>query len=116
MEGSESKLVFEIVGSPFCVASGDGKKVYNHLYTALEHKQPVSLSFHNVSALTSAFLSVAIGQLYVRFSEEEIRRLLKVTDIKPEDFELLQRVVESTKRYLKDPTKYKQAIREELGN
>lgn len=116
MESNLSISVFEVVGSPLCVASGDGQKVYNRLYTALNHGQPVCLSFHNVTNLTSAFLNVAVGQLYGQFNEEQIRRQLKVTDIEPDDIELLKRVVESAKRYFQNPERYKQAIREELGN
>ena len=107
--------IFEVVGSPLCVASGDGQMVYNRLSAALNQGQAVSLSFHNVSTLTSAFLNVAIGQLYGNFDEEHIRRHLTVTDIEPDDIELLKRVVDSAKRYFQDPEKYEQVIKEELG-
>ena len=65
--------VFGVVGSPLCVASGDGQKVYDRLDTALKANRGVTLSFHNVTVLTSAFLNAAIGQLYGTFSEEQIQ-------------------------------------------
>jgi len=74
------------------------------------------LSFHNVSTLTSAFLNAAIGQLYGEFSEEQIRALLKVQDMQSDDLALLKRVVETAKEYFKDPQKFDQAVRDELGN
>ena len=43
--------MFEVVGSPFCVASDDGQKVHKHLNAALKANQDVVLSFHNVNDL-----------------------------------------------------------------
>lgn len=107
--------VFEVVGSPLCVASDDGQKVFNRLSIALEKKKSVTLSFRNISALTSAFLNAAVGQLYGQFDEEHIRNLLKVVDMESDDVELLKRVVDSAKLYFQDPQKFEQAIKDELG-
>ncbi len=116
MEKEITLSLFEIVGSPLCVASGDGQKVYDRLATALKEKKPVSLSFRNITTLTSAFLNTAIGQLYGEFSEEEIRSFLKVQDIQDDDASLLKRVVETAKQYFKDPQKFDQAIRDTMGD
>jgi hypothetical protein len=94
--------IFEVVGSPLCVASGDGQKVYERLTAILKENRGVTLSFHNVSTLTPAFLNVAIGQLYGEFSDEKIRALLKVQDMQPDDLALLKRVVETAKEYFKN--------------
>lgn len=107
--------VFEIVGSPLCVASGDGQRVFDRLAVALKEGRGVTLSFHNVTTLTSAFLNAAIGQLYGTFSEAQIRALLKVQDMQPDDLALLKRVVETAKQYFKDPKKFDQAVQETLG-
>ncbi len=108
--------IFEIVGSPFCVASSDGQKVCDRLKIALKAGRNVMLSFHNITTLTSAFLNTAIGQLYGTFSEEEIRSLLDVQDMQQDDIALLKRVVETAKLYFKDPQKFDQAVRETLGD
>jgi hypothetical protein len=106
--------IFEVVGSPLCVASGDGELVYERVKTALGQGKAVSLSFHNVSTLTSAFLNAAIGQLYGQFSEHEIRKLVSVEDMAPDDLALLKRVVDTAKEYFKDPVKFDAAVREAL--
>jgi len=108
--------IFEVVGSPLCVASSDGQKVYDRLAATLKEGRGVILSFHNVTTLTSAFLNAAIGQLYGVFSEEQVRSLLKVQDMETDDLGLLKRVVETAKMYFKDPQKFEQAIQETLGN
>ena len=104
--------LFEIVGSPFCVASGDGQKIHDRLDVALEANQGVVLSFRNATALTAAFLNAAIGQLYGAFSEEQIQALLKVEDAEQDDLALLKRVVDNAKLYFKDPKRYDQVVRE----
>ena len=108
--------MFEVVGSPFCVASDDGQKVYKHLDAALRANQEVVLSFHNVTALTTAFLTAAVGELCETFSEEKIRSLLKVEDAEPADIALLDRVIRNAKLYFKDPQRFNQIFQEVLGD
>ena len=108
--------MFEVVGSPFCVASDDGEKVHKYLDAALRANQDVVLSFDNVTALTTPFLTAAVGELYGTFSEKKIRSLLKVEDIKPADLALLKSVVRDIKLYFKDPHGYNQAFQEVLGD
>lgn len=106
--------IFEVVGNPLCVASGDGQKVYDRLASVLEQGHGAVLSFHNVALLTSAFLNTAIGQLYGKFDEGQIRSSLKIADMEPDDIALLKRVVETAKRYFKDPERFNQTIRDVL--
>lgn len=107
--------VFEIVGSPLCVASDDGQKVYERIAAALKEGRSVVVSFLNVTSLTSAFLNAAIGQLYNSFKEDQIRAKLKVQDMQPDDLALLKRVVDTAKAYFKDPKRFKEATKEMLG-
>ncbi len=108
--------VFEVVGSPLCVASGDGQKVYKRLALALGEQHKVVLSFCNVTTLTTAFLNAAVGQLYGKFSEKKIRDLLEVSDMENEDLMLLKRVVDTARQYFKDPEKFDQVIRTSREN
>ena len=108
--------VFEIVGSPLCVASDDGQRVYDRIASAFKEDRNVTVSFLNVSSLTSAFLNAAIGQLYGSFGEEQIRSHLKVKDMQPDDLALLKRVVDTAKEYFKDPKRFDRAVQEALGD
>ncbi|MDD9817953.1 MAG: STAS-like domain-containing protein [Gammaproteobacteria bacterium] len=107
-----SVSVFEVVGSPLCVASDDGEKVYKRLAAILNAKSNATLSFRNVTTLTSAFLNAAVGQLYGKFNEKTIRQSLKVKDMEADDLALLKRVVDTAKQYFKDPERFDQATRE----
>ncbi len=106
--------VFEVVGSPLCVASGDGQKVYDRIAAVLKQDRRVLISFRNVSTLTSAFLNTAIGQLYGTFNEDQIRALLTVEDMEADDIALLRRVVNTAKRYFQDPERFNNVVREVL--
>jgi hypothetical protein len=113
---NEIKLsVFEIVGSPLCVSSEDGQRVYDRIESALKEERQIVLSFQNITSLTSAFLNTAIGQLYSTFSEEKIRGGVKVSDMESDDLVLLKRVVETAKAYFRAPDRFNQAKREALG-
>src|SRR5882762_10393611 len=107
--------VYEVVGSPLCVAPDDGQKVFERIAGALREGKHVLLTFRNVDSMTSAFLNAAIGQLYGKFKEEEIRRLLSVQDIQKDDLALLKRVVDTAKEYFKDPQKVRGAIQSVTG-
>ena len=106
--------LFEVVGSPLCVASEDGQKVYERLEFGLKSGHRVVISFRNVTALTSAFLNAAIGQLYGTFDREQIRSRLTVKEIAQDDLELLKRVIETAKQYFRDPKKFNQAVQNVL--
>ena len=94
--------VFEIVGSSYCFSPDDGQRVYNRLAAAIKAQQYVELSFRNTEIVTSAFLNTAIGQLYGNFSEEAIRRQLKVQGVESHDLALLKLVIGSAKQYFAD--------------
>jgi hypothetical protein len=114
MKNGVTISVYEVVGSALCVASSDGEKVHERIATALHDDQRVALSFRNVSTLTSAFLNAAVGQLYGQFRDEQIRALLSVENMEPDDLALLKRVVETAKEYFKDPRRFDQAVRDTL--
>jgi STAS-like domain of unknown function (DUF4325) len=97
--GNISIFVFEVVSSSFCATSNDGQKVHDRLNAALKSGQKVILSFRNISLLTPTFLNAAVGQLYASFTEEDIRNLLEIQNMQPDDLVLLQRVVETAKHY-----------------
>ena len=108
--------IVEIVGSGICVSSDDGQKIYDAVAAALESDRVVEISFQGIEDLTSAFLNVAIGQLYGGFSEESIKARVKITEIAPEDLQTLKRTVDRAKEYFRDPERFHAAAREVLGS
>jgi len=101
--------IFNIVGNSLCIEADDGNIVYKNINNALSSGKQV-ISFQNVQMLTSAFLNTAIGQLYRDFSEEEIKKNVKVVQLTPSDAILLKRVIDTAKLYYKDPQRLEQSI------
>ncbi|MBZ0154716.1 MAG: STAS-like domain-containing protein [Alphaproteobacteria bacterium] len=108
--------VYDIVGGPLCVSAEDGQKVYERIAPLLEQGNKVALSFAKVETLISAFLNAAVGQLYGKFTEDQVRALLTVEDMDQEDMSLLKRVVDNAKAYFKSPKEFDQAWKEEVGD
>ncbi len=108
--------VYDIVGGPLCVSAEDGQKVYDKIAPLIEAGSKVVLSFAKVETLISAFLNAAVGQLYGKFTEEQIRERLSVQDMDQEDMSLLKRVVDNAKVYFKSPKEFDQAWKEEVGD
>ena len=103
--------VISVVGNPLCVASRDGDKLYDRIVEAFEAGYRVSLSFYNVTLLTSAFLNNAIGRLYGKFNSEEIETRLTYSDIEPDDQLMVDAVIENAKQFFKDPERHRQAVK-----
>ncbi len=107
--------VTDVIGTGFCVASGDGQKVYEKIAEAFRANGKVELSFSEVTDLTSAFLNAAIGQLYGKFSEEFIRENLSFKDLAKEDRAIMKKVADRAKSYFKDSEPYRQAVKDVIG-
>ena len=110
--GAQIKVsVFEVLGSQLCIATDDGQKVHDRIAAALREDHKVVVSFANITSLTSAFLNAAIGQLYGEFSEAQIKSSLQISDLEPDDINLLRRVVKTAKMYFNDPERFSNARR-----
>lgn len=104
-------MLVEIVGSPNCVDIVDGNDVYSVVSDRVGSEKPAIVSFEGVDRITTAFLNAAIGQLYNEFSEEQIRRNIKFSDISPASSSALTKVIERAKKYFADPEKFNRATR-----
>jgi len=107
--------IFEVVGSEFCVAADDGQLIFDQIKRAFTEGYAVELTFKNVKRLTSAFLNVAIGQLYGEYTQEFIKEHLRVKEISPGDANLLKRVVDRAKVFFSDPDTYQDAYNKVIG-
>jgi hypothetical protein len=94
--------VVETTGTPICVAAEDGHKLHDRVAGLLQNNEEVLLSFSSVRRMTTAFLNVAIGQLYNEFPEETVRRYLKVQDIDQQSLGLLRKVIDRAKDFYRE--------------
>lgn len=106
--------IHDLVG-PICASTEDAQSIYDKIFPILADDRPVVLVFDGVEIVISAFLNVAVGQLFGTMPEDKIRALLSVSDIADDDRELLEVVMENAKRYFERPSDYDRAWREETG-
>jgi len=118
MADHEELNISSIVGGGLCVAASDGQKVFAEIEDAIRSGKKVCLSFQGVEDLTSAFLNCAVGQLYGKYSEQEIRAKLSINEnsVAPEDLRLLKRVTDRAKDFFKNPDRFKVAAKNALGD
>lgn len=105
--------VADLIDSELCISSEDGQKVFKKVEQHVKSGKQVIISFENVNMLISLFLNIAIGQLYDSFSEETIRKQLKVEGLSSDDMELLKLVVDNAKKYYSNQKSYDDAWLEE---
>ena len=106
--------ISRIIGSPICVAVEDGQKVFDILHRAILDDVQFEVSFEGVDLIISAFLNIAIGQLYGEFEEAKIDRMLSYTHLADDDKELLRLVVANAQRYYGNRENYDKATQEVL--
>ncbi len=124
--GNKVKIVVaEVIGDNLCIASEDGRKVYEKIANAFKEGKKAIVSFQDAEDVTSIkspkiiqvspFLAEAIGHLYAEFPEQQIASCLNVVDIEPDDAADLEDTIFWVKKYLEDPEKWEAAAKEAFG-
>lgn len=91
-----------IIDSTLAVSADDGEKVYLQIEENISKKRKVSVDFSGIEIMTTAFLNAAIGQLYSKFSGDDLNSYLKITSIEESDTNLLKKVIQRAKEYFAD--------------
>lgn len=102
--------ILTVVGEN-CVTIEDGEMVYELIYPELAAGHPVELDFSGACVFASTFFNPAIGRLLKDFTDEQLNRLITVTNITPVGRDALRRVIEHSARYYRDDA-YRKALDE----
>jgi hypothetical protein len=108
--------VSDLVGGPRAVDAADGEKIFEKILPLLQDGRDVRLSFEGISMVITAFLNTAIGKLYGVLPEDQVDRMLKVKNLLPLFQPSLEKSVEWSKAYYRDPERLQKAIMEELDD
>lgn|SRR5574337_842770 len=106
--------VADLVG-PICVSTDDGQRIYDTIAPLVRSGQRVTLSFAGVTMSIAAFLNVALGQLYSKFTDAYLHDHLLISALDAHDTVLLDRVVENATAYFAIPGQFDQAWTDEVG-
>ena len=103
---SENKFIiriFEEVGGDSAISVEDGDAIFKKIDNAISHDMLVTLDFQNIKLIITAFLNAAIGQLYSKYTSEQLNEKLNFENISPEDIRLFKKVLERAKEYFSNP-------------
>ena len=116
-QSKELKInIFEKIGTSTAVSSESGDAIFNSIKNGLQNGAVITLDFLNIDLLTSAFLNGAIGQLYSEFTGDQLNKSLKIKNMKPEDTQILKKVISRAKEYFKDRGNIDSAIKDALND
>ncbi|MDD3877957.1 MAG: STAS-like domain-containing protein [Bacteroidales bacterium] len=104
--------IFDEVGGDSAISVDDGNNVFIKIDNAISQGLSVILDFQNINLIITAFLNAAIGQLYSKYTSEDLQEKLKLENIKPEDVRLFQQVIKRAKEYFSDPEGFENSIKD----
>jgi hypothetical protein len=111
--------IFDVVGGEAAITDTDGKLVYDKIDAFLSENVNVVLDFANVQFIITVFLNAAIGQLYKKYTSEQLNLNLKIINLSKDENKHVQEVVDYAKKFFNEPEKEKDVernIKEVLGH
>lgn len=108
--------IYEEVGGDAAISVTDGDAIYKKIDDAIANGLVVVLDFQNINLIITAFLNACIGQLYSKYTSEQLTQYLKLDNVKPEDNHLFNKAIKRAKEYFADPTGFDKSINEILGD
>lgn len=95
----ETLKVKDLIKVDFAVTTDDGDSVFKILDIHFENGEKTILDFSGIYILTTAFLNAAIGQLYSKYTSEDISAYLKLENVNDSDKILFKTVIQRAKEY-----------------
>lgn len=85
--------ICDVIEGFHAVDPEDGDKIYAVLDDALASGQRVELSFSGLEFVLTAFLNAAIGRLFAKYTEEQVRSGIIFADATESNQMLVERVI-----------------------
>ena len=96
----ERIVVRDIIKTELAVTSEKAEYLRSTFETKIKNKEPIIIDFSNIKNLTTAFLNVAIGELYRVGTPEELNKYIKIDGktLTPVQFQKVKLVMDNSKR------------------
>ena len=104
--------IFEEVGGDAAISVADGDAIFKKIDSAISNRLAVVLDFQNINLIVTAFLNACIGQLYSKYSSEQLNNSLILENIKSEDQHLFVMVIKRAKEYFANPNDFDNTVEE----
>ncbi len=76
--------IVDIIGSPVAISPSKADLLYGHFVHTIKSGIQTSFSFLDIQECSSAFCNASIGNLYMKFDEQEILRFISFQDFEEE--------------------------------
>ena len=106
--------VAEKINNPSALTQEQGDIIYNILITYFEKGESVGLDFVNVESMISPFLNNAIGQLYGKYTSEQISKYLELINFPSSKNSTLNIVINNAKQFYANKSVFTQTAKEVL--
>jgi hypothetical protein len=106
--------VNELVSCNKGVTPDEGKVIYDMLIEAFNEGKQVILNFSGVEMMTTAFLNVAIGNLYKTYTSEQLKEMLKFEKVSEMTAFRIKKVTDNAKEFYKNQEEFSQTVKEVL--
>lgn len=106
--------IYEKLGASTAISTDDGNIIFKQITGIITKGGTVVLDFSGMTLLTSAFLNATVGQLYGKYSSEELQKSLTIANMSADDKTLLIEVIERAKAYFASPEEFEESIAKEL--
>lgn len=107
--------VAEKIANPSALTQEQGDIIYYELVSSFDKNEPVALDFTNIESMISPFLNNAIGQLYGKYTSEEISRLLELVNFPPNKNSTLNIVISNAKKFYANKKAFSQTAKDVLN-
>lgn len=97
------------------VIPDEGKPIYDLIQEAISKKEDVILDFAEIELMTTAFLNVAIGNLYRDNSSDTLKQYLKLVNVSPENARRIKKVTDTAKQFYSDKEKFENTVNSVLN-
>lgn len=104
----------EKLGRSTAISTDQGDIIFKFISAIIDKKGFIILNFIGIDLLTSSFLNAAIGQLYGKYTSEELQKVLTVENLDADDKALFVEVITRAKAYFAAPEKFEENVSREL--
>ena len=107
--------VADAINNPSALTQEQGDVIYNAIISSFEKKEDIALDFINVESMISPFLNNAIGQLYGRYTGEQIKEHLELINFPSNKNSTLNVVITNAKNFYANQNTFTQTAKEVLN-
>lgn len=108
--------VAENISSPSALTQEQGDIIYHKICSAIEEDAVIHLDFEQVESMISPFLNNAIGQLYGKYTSEQIQKHLVLEHFPSEKNATLNIVISNAKKYYADKDRFNAAVEDVINS